>query len=135
MLRRSKRGPAVPSAEPADLDEFGFPRAWVRDEPLHVGDVDPAWAVFEEWTARRGLQALPATITTVLLFLVDPPVRGSALRECWVAIDTRHSERYWHVDANPVFELERKWGVGVDDLGVVRVDPTLGKSDNDRGSV
>jgi hypothetical protein len=104
------------------LDEFGLPLAWRRRGPISVSDLQDAWRVFETWATARRFKPFPADPLPVALFLADPPVSGTRLRQVWEAIDLYHSRFYWHEGANPVIQLRLGYGVVVSNDGVATLE-------------
>lgn len=123
IFQRSPKGPPPP----AELDEHGLPREWRNDlvgVPYYrdiLARSEEHWGVFEGWCESRSLKAFPATPEIVLGFLLDPPVRGQALRDAWWSIQDRHEAHYWHDDACPWCELRRNYGVDVGSDGAVQI--------------
>ena len=124
IFRRSPKGPPPP----AELDEYGLPCEWRRNDlvaaPFYrdlLARSEEHWRVFESWCESRSLESFPATPEIVLGFLFDPPVQGRALHDAWWSIQDRHEAYYWHDDACPWCKLTRNYGVDVGSDGDVQI--------------
>lgn len=124
IFRRSPKGPPPP----AELDEYGLPCEWRRNDlvaaPFYrdlLARSEEHWRVFESWCESRSLESFPAIPEIVLGFLLDPPVRGRALHDAWMSIQDRHEAYYWHDDACPWCELRRNYDVDVGSDGDVQI--------------
>jgi hypothetical protein len=105
-----------------ELDEFGLPKWWRRDE-IEVAFLDSypnQWKQFVDWCESHGYRAFPASVETVLRFLLHGPLRGRELYRGWVAIARHHAAYYWNSNANPQLLL-KLGGAEVTGDGVVRV--------------
>lgn len=102
-------------------DEYGLPSEWRRTPPWStlLEDTAEDWAQFERWCESHGLRAFPASIQTVIRFLMERPVQGAQLYDVWSAIEGHHEAYYWHADANPAFKLRVYAGVEVKPDGTV----------------
>ena len=110
---------------PPELDEHGFPVTWRvdpedPDQQRNLAMSAEHWPIFERWCEALSLKAFPASVETVLRFLLDPPVYGEELYETWIAISYYHEAYYWMEDADPVYLLTRR-GVDVKQDGTVIV--------------
>ena len=95
-------------------------KAGRRAEPLvtrddFARDLGRAWSVFSEWCTANHFRPFPASVRTVLRFLLahegDPLLCGY-----WRAIDVRHDSEYWDSNLNPTMFL-RTAGIGCDSTG------------------
>ena len=80
-----------------------------------------SWPEFEKWCEVRSRKALPATPETVLGFLRERPVKGTALYGVVLAITRLHQAHYWGTDADPVHRLTSRYGVEVRYNGSVKI--------------
>lgn len=80
-----------------------------------------SWPEFEKWCEVRSRKALPAAPETVLGFLLERPVRGTALYGVALAITQRHQAHYWGTDADPVQQLTSRYGVVLRYNGSVKI--------------
>jgi hypothetical protein len=78
------------------------------------------WKHFVDWCESHEHRAFPASVETVLRFLLDGPLRGRELYRAWAAIGGHHHAYYWHADANPQLLL-KLGGAEVTGDGIVRV--------------
>src|SRR5438093_8608532 len=93
----------------SDVDEYGLPRKWrrpVNETASFERNVGAGWKRFEEWCTRHGETAFPASMETVLRFLLHPDgISGDDLFQSWQEIRRHHEAYYWHTNANPVERL------------------------------
>jgi hypothetical protein len=88
------------------LDEFGLPQEWRRpasETRSFERNVGAGWKRFEAWCARHSEKGFPASVETLLGFLLHPDgISGDGLFESWQEIRRHHEAYYWHTDANAV---------------------------------
>lgn len=99
-----------------------------KSGPIHdlyyrhlVGMSAGDWPEFEKWCEVRSRTALPAAPETVLGFLLERPVRGTALYGVVLAITRLHQAHYWGTGADPVHQLTSRYGVCIRENGSVRI--------------